>query len=150
MGKLIGIATRKKSRETMERHESIEVAIDTGLAGDLRGRARGRNVTVLGREGWEQACAEIGEDLPWTTRRANLLVEGVDLRMTAGATLRIGDVVLKVTGECDPCERMTEARQGLREALDLEWRGGLECTVLEPGSIAMGDPASIEPQTKLR
>ena len=77
MGTLIGIATREKSRAAMVEVESIEVSAEAGLAGDFRGKPGNRQVTVLARESWLQACAEIGaDDLPWTTRRANLLVEG--------------------------------------------------------------------------
>jgi hypothetical protein len=39
-----------------------------------------RQITVLAREAWEAAAAALGDpDLPWTVRRANLLVEGVEL-----------------------------------------------------------------------
>src|SRR5262249_12292836 len=82
-------------------------------------------------------------DLPWTTRRANLLVEGVELPHAAGGILRIGPVRLEVTAQTYPCARMEEAHAGLLSALAKAWRGGGTCRVLEGGPIALGDPAEV-------
>ncbi len=144
MGELLGIVTRERSRAPMKQHSVIEISVDRGLCDDSRGASRGRNVTVLGREGWQAACAELGRELPWTTRRANLLVEGVDLLESAGARLRIGEVVLLVTEECEPCQRMDEQSDGLRAALGPEWRAGVSCRVLTAGRARIGDAARLE------
>lgn len=142
MGKLLGIATRQKSRAPMDRHDAIGISVDAGLDGDLRGRSRGRNVTVLPLEGWEVACRELGCELDWTTRRANLLVEGVDLSASVGARLHIGGVVLEITEECEPCERMEAALAGLRGALR-DWRAGVSCRVIQAGEIRNGDAVEL-------
>ena len=57
------------------------ICVEAGLAGDSKGaRFPLRQITVLAREAWEAAAAALGDpDLPWTVRRANLLVEGVEL-----------------------------------------------------------------------
>lgn len=144
-GRLLGIATRAKSRAPMQLHQQIALGLDSGLEGDSRGRTRGRNVTVLARESWDAASSELGASLPWHTRRANLLLEGVELRESAAALLRIGTVVLRVTGECHPCARMDEASAGLRRALTPGWRAGVECSVVTPGTIRVGDPVELEP-----
>ncbi len=127
----------------MDEHTSIAVTPTAGLDGDFRGRMSGRNVTVMTREGWEAACKSLGEELGWTTRRANLLVEGVDLCDAKGARLHVGGVVLEIMGECDPCERMEQARAGLREALTPDWRAGVECTVVADGRLLVGDPVEL-------
>ena len=137
-GKLIGIATRAKSHAPMLEHEEIEITIDSGCEGDARGRANGRQVSVLAREAWDAACSDLGQSLPWTARRANLLVEGLELADSTSSKLRIGDVVLEVACETDPCARMTEAARGLREALEPSWRGGVCCRVLAGGRIRVG------------
>ena len=121
------------------------VGPDTGVAADFRGRPGARQVTVIALEDWTRACAEAGADLPWHARRANLLVDGLKLANTAGRRLRIGEeVVLEITGELEPCERMDEAHEGLRDALVPDWRGGLTCRVLAGGHIAAGDPVSLD------
>jgi MOSC domain-containing protein YiiM len=144
MGTVLAIARREKKRAPMERISETQVGVDTGLVGDSRGRTEGRNVTVLSREGWEAACAALGEDLEWTVRRANFLVEGVDLEKSTGKRLRVGACLLQVTGECNPCSRMDEARAGLIKALEPDWRAGVMCIVLEGGVVALADAVRFE------
>lgn len=143
MGTLIAIARRAKSRAPMEELQSVRVAPDTGLDGDFRGKVKDRNVSIVSREAWEAACADLSTALPWTTRRANLLVSGLNLKETAGQRLLIGSVVLEITQECDPCGRMEEQREGLRAALSRDWRGGILCTVVQGGEVAVGDEVKL-------
>ena len=69
------------------------------------GRGR-RQVTLIERGDWDAAMAEVGHNIGWQERRANLLVDGLDLPQVPGTRLRIGDVVLEITRQTDPCERM--------------------------------------------
>lgn len=142
-GQLLGIAIRAKSRAPMQELDCIEITTDDGCAGDSRGTSRGRQVTVLSREAWQAACAELNQTLPWTARRANLLVEGFELEETVSAALSIGDVELEITGETDPCRRMTKVASGLREALTPSWRGGVCCRVIHGGRISVGDSVAL-------
>ena len=144
MGRLLEIATREKSRAPLDLRERAQVTAARGVDDDYRGGNTGRNVVVLGREGWEAACAALGRDVDWTVRRANLLVEGVALAETTGRRLRVGDVLLEITGECEPCARMEEAVSGLRVALASDWRAGVMCVVVEEGEIAAGDDVTLE------
>ena len=58
--------------------------------------------------------------------------------------MRIGDsLVLEITCECDPCERMDALHDGLRAAMTLDWRGGFLGRVIEDGEIAVGDEIRI-------
>ena len=143
MGRLIGIARRGASRAEMELQGTLKVTQADGLEGDYRGRLRKRQVTVLAREAWQTACQEVAQDLPWTTRRANLLVEGLELPRQEGRVLQIGALELEVTGETEPCSRMDEACDGLREALTPDWRGGVTCRVLNDAEINVGDEAQL-------
>lgn len=138
-GRLIGIARHSKPLAEIEVLKAGVIGLAAGLAGDFRGKHANRKVTVLGLEGWAAACAALGRELPWTTRRANLLVEGLALPRQVGARLRIGPVVLEVYEECDPCSRMEAEAAGLEAALAPDWRGGLACRVIEGGAIALGD-----------
>ena len=100
----------------MELLDRARVSGESGVQGDFRGRPGQRQVTVLALEGWRAACADLGQDVDWTSRRANLLVEGLPLAGSAGGRIVIGDLVLEITGETDPCSRMDEASEGLRRA----------------------------------
>ncbi len=142
-GKLIGIAQVREPRAQPLEMQRAKVSVDAGIEGDIRGRKRDRQITVLFRESWNDACRDLGVPLPWTTRRANLLVEGVPAPQSAGGQIRIGNVVLEVMLETDPCQLMERAHAGLKAALTPEWRGGVCCKVVAGGDIRVGDPVSI-------
>ena len=142
-GRLIGLARRDAPRAPMETLEAVRIGVEFGLEGDYRGRSK-RQITILAREAWDAACAELGRELPWTTRRSNLLVEQLALPQRSGDVIAIGNIRLEVTDEVDPCSRMEEAAPGLRQALKPDWRGGIGCRVLQGGAIALGDPIRIE------
>jgi MOSC domain-containing protein YiiM len=143
MGRLIGIARRDKKRGVMQLLQQAEISDETGVALDFRGKPGDRQVTVISAEVWNEVCRELGKDLPWTTRRANLLVEDVELPRGIGGEIRIGAVSLMVTGETDPCSRMEEQCAGLKAALQPDWRGGVCCRVLKSGPVAVGDPVTL-------
>ncbi|MEO8225462.1 MAG: MOSC domain-containing protein [Gammaproteobacteria bacterium] len=144
VGRVLGIARRDVKRGPMLPLTEAEILLTAGVTGDTRGRPGARQVTVLSATAWLEACAEAGTDLQWLARRANLLVDGVDLHASTGAVLRLGDAVeLLVTGELDPCERMDAAAPGLRRALASEWRGGVTCRVQRGGVLQVGAPARL-------
>ena len=143
MGSLLGIASAPVKRGPLTPLTDAVVDVGAGVLGDARGTRAGRQVTVLFRESWDAACGELGAELPWTTRRANLLVEGVEVPRE-GQHLIIGSVVLEVTQETQPCQLMEAAHQGLRAALTPEWRGGVCCRVVKGGTIRIGDSVEVE------
>jgi MOSC domain-containing protein YiiM len=149
-GILAGIARHGRPRGPIETLDHVEVTVDGGLAGDFRGAVKPggkgkRQVSMIEAGDWAAVMAEIGHDLPWWERRANLLIDGLDLPQTPGARVRIGgQVVFEITTECDPCSRMEEILPGLKAALTPDWRGGTLGRVLCGGRIAIGDPVVIE------
>ena len=98
---------------------------------------------MLSADIWNAVCRELGRDLPWTTRRANLLVQGLELPVTTGDIIEIGDVRLLVTMETAPCSRMEAQCPGLKAALQPDWRGGVCCRVIQGGSVSIGDAAAL-------
>ena len=107
--------------------------------------AYGRQISLIEADGWQAAMAELGADIEWWQRRANLLVSGLRLPRREGAKIRVGSsLVIEVTMECDPCNRMEAIRPGLKAALMPDWRGGVLGRVLEDGDIAVGDDIRIE------
>lgn len=158
-GRLVGIAVRPAYRAPMQTLERAHICVGAGVAGDYKGAKHPRRgVTVLAREAWEAALADLdahtdGDALAWTARRANLLVEGVDLPRAVGGVVRIGAAVLEVTYPTTPCKRMDEARPGLLRALYPDWRGGITCRVVEGGEVALGDAVAVlvsPPERKIR
>lgn len=143
MGKLIGIARTAETLGPMEEIGRAAVSVEAGIEGDARGRKPNRQVTVLFRDGWEDACRTLDMTLPWTTRRANLYVEGVVRPRKTGERINVGDVVLEVMLETDPCQLMERAQVGLYQALKPDWRGGVCCRVVQGGEVALGDAVSV-------
>lgn len=148
-GILMGIARHPRSRGAIELVDRVAVTVDGGIQGDFRGAMRGkphkRQVTLIERGDWAAAMAEVGHTIDWHERRANLLTDGIDLPQTPGTRLRLGpDVVLEITRECDPCDRMEALAEGLRAALTPDWRGGVCAMVIHGGEITAGDEIRIE------
>jgi MOSC domain-containing protein YiiM len=144
-GRLIGIAIKRKPREPMELLERVEISLERGLEGDVRGAIPDHQVTIVFKDGWEAACADLGREVHWTARRANLFVDGVSVPKSVGAKVRLGRVLLEVTDETQPCMVMEMQAKGLRAALLPEWRGGVTCRVLESGTVKTGERVEIIP-----
>ncbi len=149
-GQLIGISRRSARRAPTQTLDAGQVTLEAGLEGDYRGaKFMTRQITVLAREDWDAALADLPPDLigtpdlPWTVRRANLLVEGVRLPRAKGGVLQIGPIVLEITGQTNPCHRMEEAHPGLLSALHPAWRGGVTCRVKTAGLLRLGDAVVV-------
>jgi MOSC domain-containing protein YiiM len=144
-GRLIGICRAREKMAPLELLETAEVSLAAGIAGDVRGTKPGRQVTVLFREGWEDACRDArAPELTWLTRRANLYVEGLERPRETGVELAIGEMVLRVVEETRPCALMEAALPGLRAAMRPDWRGGVCCDVVRGGVIRLGDAVGVK------
>ena len=140
MTKLIGIAYKTEKRGAMITTEAASVTQKTGVEKDIFGRPGKRQVTVMSIQQWQLACNEVDKNLPWFTRRANLLVDGISFSaQDQGKQIVIGELILEITGETDPCKKMEMAYPGLEKALLPDWRGGVTCRVLNDASIAIND-----------
>ena len=144
MSSIKAIAIKNRPRVAMQSIDSASVDVDSGIRGDFRGSQRNRQVTILSESAWQRACAEVGAELPWTVRRANLLVDGVEFDASyVGKRVHIGDVELEITRETNPCSRMDAQHAGLTAALAPDWRGGVCCKVLKAGDLRIGDAVEI-------
>lgn len=138
-GVLKAIGFKKEKYGTIFICEEAFVGLNSGVQNDIRGNPGKRQVTILSEEAFNLACRELDAKLPWTLRRANLLISGIEFKDTKGRKIRIGEVLLEITGETDPCYRMDEQFDGLKNALFPDWRGGVTCRVLAEGNIKSDD-----------
>lgn len=132
--------------------EEVKVAVltpDVGVLGDCKGRKfPERHVTILAQEAWNTTLLDLAgpagpPELPWTTRRANVLVQGLTLPRGIGSIIALGDCLVQVTDQTTPCAQMEIAYPGLLRALAQDWRGGVTCKVLTGGGISLGDPVEV-------
>jgi MOSC domain-containing protein YiiM len=137
-GRLETIWIKRAHRGPMDPVTTATLATGIGIVGnaDVGGR---RQVTLIARERWAAVLRHLGTSLPDHTRRANLLVSGLDLAGSRDRVLRIGACCIRIRGETRPCRRMDEAHPGLRAAMEPAWGGGAYGDVLDDGTIAVGD-----------
>jgi len=138
VGTLQGIWIKETRGEPMTAVDEAKVLASQGFDGGV-GEASTRQVTVLAAEAWADVEAMLGVSVDPALRRANLLVAGVDLAGATGRVLRVGDLRLEITGETKPCHQMDTAVDGLRTALEPDWRGGAHGVVLGDATVRVGD-----------
>ena len=142
--RVTGLSVRRNKADPPEERPSITIDPSEGVHDD-HGRGAKRQVTIIAHESWRDTEGVIGHGIPWTTRRANVLVEGLDLStLLVGGVLRLGACSIEILGETFPCDLMDRLEPGLKAALLPETRGGVYGRVVDEGTISVGDPAAIE------
>jgi MOSC domain-containing protein YiiM len=142
-GRLEAIWSKRAHRGPMDPLERATLVPGKGLDGSV-GRSTRRQVTVIEREVWDRMQEELQAAIPYSARRANMMISGIRLVDTRGKLLRIGETVIKIGGHTMPCERMDEACEGLRAKLEPLWGGGAFAQVITGGVINVGDAVEWE------
>lgn len=137
MGQLLGIWVKRSHGGVMDAQESGALVAGRGLAGDATKGGR-RQVTILVLDRWRALTAHLPGPPDPAIRRANLLVEGVELEHSRGRVLVIGGARVRIFGETRPCHQMDEACPGLQAALSPPWGGGAFGEVVSGGDIQVG------------
>lgn len=150
-GRIEAIVVRGASREPARRIDATAALAGIGLADDrlgLRGESElsTRQVTLIQAEHLPAVAALAGLALvdPALLRR-NLVVSGLNLLAARSLfrdqplVLRIGaDVLLQITGPCEPCSRMEEVL-GPGGYNAMRGHGGVTARVLAGGTLRLGD-----------
>jgi MOSC domain-containing protein YiiM len=140
VGSLIKIWVKRAHRGSMDARDTGILIAGGGLEGSVDQRGK-RQVTVIEAERWAKMMTDLGADLDPSARRANLLVEAIDLANSRGKILQIGPCRIRIYGETRPCERMDQALPGLRAAMSAPWNGGAYGEIIVGGAITVGDEA---------
>jgi MOSC domain-containing protein YiiM len=122
--------------------EEVEAIARQGLVGDRKFGAR-RQISIVSLDELADAEARLGAEIPPGSTRRQITISDGRFDRTPGATIRIGEVVVSVNGDCSPCDEMEESiGPGARAALvDL---AGVTGTILEGGVIRVGDPVELD------
>lgn len=149
MAELTAIGYRKIKSGPMFEVHNVKVTKAEGVTLGLPRRASSRQITVLCEEQWQQACKALNIILPWTARRANLLISGIQFNPEhIGKVMHIGQLQLLITGETEPCFKMDLVHPGLCNALN-NFKAGVTCKVLNDADIQIGDNIHITEQLPL-
>lgn len=137
-GRVEWIGLREARRGAVRPVERARVGLE-GLVGDHRARPGKRAVTLIQAEHLPviAALAGTGPLTPERLRR-NIVVSGINLLALRDAPMRVGTALLRGTGICAPCSRMTE-ELGPGGYNAVRGHGGLIAEVIEPGEVALGD-----------
>lgn len=135
---VLAIAIRTAKNGPMQEADCVKTNEAEGLEGDVPASAN-RAITLLSADQWAETTESLGADLPWHTRRANVLVEGGSMEALIGATLQLGELKIRVNAETKPCGLMDKIYPGLREALVPDCRGGVYGEIIEGGTLKVGD-----------
>ena len=144
MGRLVAIWVKRAHGGRMDAAPSAALVAGRGLQGDATQGGR-RQVTLMSLDRWRALTAHLPGPPEPAIRRANLLIEGLDLDDSRGRVLRIGDARIRISGETRPCHQMDEACAGLQAALAPAWGGGAFGEVIGDGEIAVDAVVYWEP-----
>jgi len=137
-GRLEAIWVKRARGGVMDAKQSAALQSKKGLIGNADWGGW-RQVTIIEKERWEAVTADLGVTLDPATRRANLMVSGIDLEGSRDKTLAVGAVRIKLINETAPCNLMDELQAGLKNALKPHWGGGAFGYVVDDGEISVGD-----------
>ncbi len=133
----------------MRPQSSIELVAGRGIAGDryMLGTEtgfysekpeEGRQVTLFESEALEAIKRDYGIDLAPEEHRRNVTTAGVPLNWLVGRRFRIGPCRLEATRLSIPCRHIEEIL-GKPVFDPMVHRSGLNCRVLEGGTVHVGD-----------
>ncbi len=157
-GRLEVVLLRPARRADVREVDSAVAIADHGLAGDRKtarppgpAGAGKRQVTLIQAEHLPVIAALLGlPGVPPALLRRNLVISGINLLAARSLfrgevlILRVGaEVVLEVTGPCEPCSRMEEAL-GAGGYNAMRGHGGVTARVLAGGTLRRGDVVLCE------
>lgn len=139
--------------------QHTEAIAQKGLAGDRASSTPSRNplgsnrqVTLIQAEHIAVISSFIGTPVDAAKLRRNLVVSGINLLAAKSLfkdqvmQIKIGEVILQVTGPCEPCSKM-ETILGGGGYNAMRGHGGVNAKIIQGGMLKIGDAVSCVPMT---
>lgn len=146
-GEVVSIHIVAKKAEPVESRQGIEAVAGRGLEGDRYFNRAGhwsgnsgvsREITLVEIEAIEAIAREKNIEIAPGAARRNLVTRGVPLNHLVGREFQVGNVQLRGTKLCEPCQYLeTLTTKGVLTGL--LHRGGLRADILIGGTIHVGD-----------
>lgn len=146
-GELTHIHVAEQGGAAMQPLDSAQVIAGVGIEGDRYATGRGyysnlpradRQATLIEMETLEALARDHGIELAPRESRRNLTTRGVPLNHLVGRRFRVGTVLLLGARLNVPCKYL-EQLTGKPVYAPLINRSGLNCEILEGGTIRVGD-----------
>lgn len=139
MGQVVFLQSGPKKKEPMAPARTLKVLQNLGVEGDHHARpGSSRQVLFMAEENCDAFGLAPGEV------RENIVTRGIDLQaLSPGTRVEIGQAVLEITKDCEPCVFIERLRPGLRAKM--ERRRGMLARVLKSGDIQVGDEITLRP-----
>jgi MOSC domain-containing protein YiiM len=147
-GSIVALHTCSAAGGAMQEAKHLRLLAGQGIEGDryLLGTGyysakpeEGRQITLFEIETLEALRRDYRISLTAAEHRRNVTVAGVPLNHLVGRRLRLGDALLEATRLSIPC-RYLEGITGKPVFKALMHRSGLNCRILEGGTIHVGAP----------
>ena len=149
-GKLLHIHTSPAAGLNMESHKSASLIFGSGIEGDRYQKGTGkyseiediREVTLIEIETLEALKRDHNIILAPAEHRRNLTTQDVPLNHLVGKRFRVGAVLLFGGRLNTPCRYLNLVTK--KDVCDLlEHRSGLNCSILESGTVNVGDKIQL-------
>lgn len=155
-GRLDAIYLRPGRDQPCLKQDQVHAIANLGLQGDRASlrqpsapNGSKRQVTLLQAEHLPVIAALTGHSqIDPALLRRNLIVSGINLLATKSLfkdqplQLLIGDVVLEVTGPCEPCSKMEQVL-GTGGYNAMRGHGGITARILRGGVLHIGDTVQV-------
>lgn len=138
--------------QPLEEVNAMDLVAGKGIVGDRRyfgklsrdtGQPSRRQVSLIEREQIAEHASGLGmQDIVPGAVRSNIETTGIRLVPLIGKEIQIGEAVLFVHSQRDPCAKMDALCQGLRERM-MHGRQGVLAEVRRPGRIGIGDAIRV-------
>ena len=133
MAQVVFLQSGPKKSEPMIPSPSLTLIEGLGIEGDRRAkRGSSRQVLLMAEENCDLFGLAPGEV------RENIVTRGIDVQaLPPGTRLAIGDAVIEITKDCEPCRFIDTLRPGLQTRI--AGRRGMLARVVRSGKIRVGD-----------
>lgn len=145
VGTVRWMSRRAAKNAPVEVVTSMEVTVETGIAGDhYSGKSGKRQVTLIQEEHLPVVESLLGgKKVDPAQLRRNIVVAGINLLALKDQTFQVGkNVILRGTGHCHPCSKM-EMNLGEGGYHAMRGHGGITARVIHGGKINLGDSVRI-------